>query len=140
MKMIVALIKPEQLPAVKQALFDAEIRHMTATSVMGTAPRTEQQMFRGVKKEVSLLKRVRLELAVNDANLERAHGGHLARGHGERWVGEGFRHRAGRRHDRLDRGARHPRALLRNPNGQATDQPEGYRPGSSKTTRSSSWI
>ena len=72
MKMIVALIKPEQLPAVKQALFDAEIRHMTATSVMGTAPRTEQQMFRGVKKEVSLLKRVRLELAVNDANLERA--------------------------------------------------------------------
>ncbi len=72
MKMIVALIKPEQLPVVKQALFDAEIRHMTATSVMGTAPRTEQQMFRGVKKEVSLLKRVRLELAVNDANLERA--------------------------------------------------------------------
>ena len=72
MKMIVALIKPEQLPAVKQALFDAEIRHMTATSVMGTATRTEQQMFRGVKKEVSLLKRVRLELAVNDANLERA--------------------------------------------------------------------
>ena len=72
MKMIVALIKPEQLPAVKQALFDAEIRHMTATSVMGTAPRTEQQMFRGVKKEVSLLKRVRLELALNDANLERA--------------------------------------------------------------------
>jgi nitrogen regulatory protein PII len=72
MKMIVAVIKPEQLPAVKQALFDAEIRHMTATSVMGTAPRTEQQMFRGVKKEVSLLKRVRLELAVNDAVLERA--------------------------------------------------------------------
>jgi nitrogen regulatory protein PII len=38
MKMIVAVIKPEQMPAVKQALFDAEIRHMTATSVMGTAP------------------------------------------------------------------------------------------------------
>ena len=72
MKMIVAVIKPEQLPAVKQALFDAEIRHMTATSVMGTATRTEQRMYRGVKKEVSLLSRVRLELAVNDANLERA--------------------------------------------------------------------
>ncbi len=72
MKMIIAVIKPEQLPAVKQALFDAEIRHMTATSVLGTAPRTEQHMYRGVKKEVSLLKRVRLEVAVNDANLERA--------------------------------------------------------------------
>jgi nitrogen regulatory protein PII len=72
MKLIVAVIKPEQLPAVKQALFDAEIRHMTATSVMGTAPRTEQQMYRGVKKEVSLFNRVRLEVAVNDATLERA--------------------------------------------------------------------
>jgi nitrogen regulatory protein PII len=72
MKMIVAVIKPEQLPAVKQALFDAEIRHMTAAPVMGTAPRTEQQMFRGVKKEVSLFNRVRLELALNDAFVERA--------------------------------------------------------------------
>ena len=72
MKMIVAVIKPEQLPAVKQALFDAEIRHMTAAPVMGTAPRTEQRMFRGVKKEVSLFNRVRLELAVNDAVVERA--------------------------------------------------------------------
>lgn len=72
MKMIVALIKPEQLPAVKQALFDVEIRHMTATSVLGTAPRTEQQLFRGVKKEVSLFKRVRLEVALNDDKVERA--------------------------------------------------------------------
>jgi nitrogen regulatory protein PII len=72
MKMIVALIKPEQLPSVKQALFDTEVRHMTATSVMGTASRTEQQTYRGVKKEVSLFQRIRLEVAVNDANLERA--------------------------------------------------------------------
>jgi nitrogen regulatory protein PII len=72
MKLIVAVIKPEQLPDVKQALFDAEIRHMTATSVMGTASRTEQQMYRGVKKEVSLFNRVRLEVAVNDATMERA--------------------------------------------------------------------
>ncbi len=72
MKMIVAVIKPEQLPAVKDALFKAEIRHMTAGSVMGTAPRTEQRMYRGVKKEVSLVNRIRLEVAVNDANLERA--------------------------------------------------------------------
>jgi nitrogen regulatory protein PII len=72
MKMIVAVIKPEQLPAVKDALFDAEIRHMTATSVKGTVTRTEQQQFRGVKKEVSLVDRIRLELAVNDATVERA--------------------------------------------------------------------
>ena len=72
MKMIVVVLKPEQLPAVKQALFDAEIRHMTAVPVLGTATRTEQQLYRGVKKEVSLHRRVRLELAVNDSVVERA--------------------------------------------------------------------
>ena len=48
MKMITALIRSEQLPAVKQALFDAQIIHLTATSVLGTAPKSEQQMYRGV--------------------------------------------------------------------------------------------
>ncbi len=72
MKMILAVIRPEQLPAVKQALFDAEIRHMTASAAMGSAPRSEQQQYRGVKKEVSLFNRVRLEVAVTEANLERA--------------------------------------------------------------------
>jgi nitrogen regulatory protein PII len=40
--------------------------------VKGTVTRTEQQQFRGVKKEVSLVDRIRLELAVNDATVERA--------------------------------------------------------------------
>ena len=79
MKMIVAVIKPEQLPAVKQALFDAEVRHMTATSVLSTAPRTEQQMFRGVKKEVSLLKRVRLEVVGADRGKGKVSRGHAVR-------------------------------------------------------------
>jgi nitrogen regulatory protein PII len=72
MKLVVAVIRPEQLPAVKQALFDAQIRHLTATSVMGTAPKSEQQMYRGVQREVSLFQRVRVELAVNDAQVETA--------------------------------------------------------------------
>jgi nitrogen regulatory protein P-II 1 len=70
--MIVALIRPEQLPAVKQSLFDAQIRHMTAMTVLGTAPRTEQQMYRGVQREVSLFQRVRLEVCVNDSLVEPA--------------------------------------------------------------------
>lgn len=72
MKLVVTYIRPEQLPAVKQSLYEAEFRHMTAISVLGTAPKTEQQMFRGVKREVELLRRVRVELAVQDAMLERA--------------------------------------------------------------------
>ena len=72
MKLIVAVIRPEQLPSVKQALFDAQIRHMTATTVQGTGTRTEQRTYRGVAKEVSLFHRVRLEIAVNDDRLETA--------------------------------------------------------------------
>ena len=70
MKLVVALIRPEQLPAVKKALFDAQIRHMTATSVMGTGTRTEQRMYRGVAREVGLHNRIRVEVAVNDDRLE----------------------------------------------------------------------
>ncbi len=72
MKLVIAVIKPEQLPAVKKSLFDAQIRHMTAVPVMGTATRTEQSMYRGVQREVSLFSRVRVEIAVNDDKLETA--------------------------------------------------------------------
>jgi nitrogen regulatory protein P-II 2 len=72
MKLIVAVIRPEQLPSVKKALFDVQIRRLTATTVMGTAPQTEQQMYRGVQREVSLFPRIRVELAVNDSEVENA--------------------------------------------------------------------
>lgn len=72
MKMVTLLIRGEQLPAVKQALFDAGLRHMTATTVRGTASRTEQQMYRGQQREISLFNRVRIELAVKDENVEKA--------------------------------------------------------------------
>ena len=70
MKMIMVVLRPEQLPSVKRALFDADMRHMTATPVLGTTPETEQQMFRGVRHEVELCKRVRVEVAVKDAMLK----------------------------------------------------------------------
>lgn len=93
MKLIVAVIRPEQLPAVKQALFDAQIRHMTATTVQGTGTRTEQRTYRGVAKEVSLFRRVRLEVAVNDDRLEVAmqaisDGAHASGGWGHIFVTE----------------------------------------------------
>jgi nitrogen regulatory protein P-II 1 len=70
MKLVIAIIHPEQLPAVKQALFDAEVRRFTASTVQGTVPKAEQQTYRGVEHEVSLFNRIRLEIAVNDAFLE----------------------------------------------------------------------
>ena len=72
MKLVVALIRPEQLPAIKQSLYEADFHQLTATSVMGTAPRTEQQMYRGVERKVSLFRRVRVEIAVRDSMVEAA--------------------------------------------------------------------
>ena len=72
MKLVVALIRPEQLPAIKQSLYDADFHQLTASSVMGTAPRTEQQMYRGVERKVSLFRRVRVEIALKDSMVEPA--------------------------------------------------------------------
>ena len=70
MKMVVALIRPEQLPAVKTSLHEAGFVKLTATTVMGTAPRTEQRKYRGVEQKVSLKQRIRLELGLRDADVE----------------------------------------------------------------------
>jgi nitrogen regulatory protein P-II 1 len=72
MKLVVAVIRPEQLPAVKTALHEAGFAKLTASTVMGTAPRSEQRKYRGVEQKVSLFRRVRVELAVTDSDLERA--------------------------------------------------------------------
>ncbi len=67
MKLIVAIIKPEKLPDVKEALFEAEVTKMTVSNVIGCG----QQMgytesYRGAVSEINLLKKVRIEIAVND--------------------------------------------------------------------------
>jgi nitrogen regulatory protein P-II 1 len=72
MKMIIAFIRPEQLPAIKDSLADAEIFHFTVMPVLGTAPRAEQRTFRGVEQKVTLFKRMRMELVVKDSFLENA--------------------------------------------------------------------
>jgi nitrogen regulatory protein P-II 1 len=91
MKVVYAMLRPEQLPAVKNALFDAQIYRFTVMNVMGTAPRTEQLMFRGVEKQVSLFQRLRLEVIVNDSLVEKAiaaitQGGNETGGHGRIFV------------------------------------------------------
>ncbi|MBN1757801.1 MAG: P-II family nitrogen regulator [Chitinispirillaceae bacterium] len=67
MKMIVAIIQPTRLPDVKQALFDAEVRKMTVTNVIGCGQQGGYtESYRGSIIEVNLIKKIRLEIAVND--------------------------------------------------------------------------
>jgi nitrogen regulatory protein P-II 1 len=67
MKKIIAYIQPHKLNDVKQELYKAEVRKMSVTNALGCG----QQMgytesYRGVDIEVNLLKKVRIEIAVND--------------------------------------------------------------------------
>ena len=49
MRIVVAIIQPQQLPAVKKSLFDAQVKHLTCTNILGTAPEGAHTMtFRGV--------------------------------------------------------------------------------------------
>ena len=67
MKLIVAMIQPHKLPDVKKALFDAEVYKMTVTNALGCGQqRGYTETYRGVIHEVNLLKKIRLEIAVNE--------------------------------------------------------------------------
>jgi nitrogen regulatory protein P-II 2 len=67
MKMIVAYIQPEKLNDVKQALYDAKIFKISITNALGCGQqRGYHEQYRGVDMEVNLLKKVRIEIAVND--------------------------------------------------------------------------
>ena len=67
MKLIIAVIQPEKLPDVKKALFDAEIHKMTVSNVIGCGQQKGfKETYRGAITEVNLIKKVRLEIAVNE--------------------------------------------------------------------------
>ncbi len=71
MKLIVAMIQPHKLPDVKKALFDADVHKMTVTNVLGCGQQKGySETYRGVVHEVNLLKKIRLEIAVNENFVE----------------------------------------------------------------------
>ena len=66
MKLIVAYIQPERLTAVKQALFEKEVFKLSVTNALGCGQQMGyHESYRGVDIEVNLLKKVRLEIAIN---------------------------------------------------------------------------
>ena len=71
MKLIVAMIQPHKLPDVKKALYEAEVYKMTVTNVVGCGQQKGYtETYRGVVHEVNLLKKVRLDIAVNENFVE----------------------------------------------------------------------
>ena len=67
MKLVIAYIQPHKLPDVKRALYDAEVYKMSVTNALGCGQQKGyHETYRGVDMEVNLLKKIRLEIAVND--------------------------------------------------------------------------
>ncbi|MGE4285687.1 MAG: P-II family nitrogen regulator [Phycisphaerae bacterium] len=72
MKLIIAYIQPHKLDSVKEALLKADVAKMSVTNCLGCgAQQGFSESYRGVKFEVNLLKKVRLEIAVNDEFVEK---------------------------------------------------------------------
>jgi nitrogen regulatory protein P-II 2 len=68
MKLIIAYIQPYRLNDVKQELYKREIYKISITNALGCGQQKGyHESYRGVDEEVNLLKKVRLEIAVNDA-------------------------------------------------------------------------
>ena len=67
MKLVIAFIQPHKLQDVKKALYDAKVYKMSVTNALGCGEQQGyEESYRGIKFEVNLLKKVRLEVAVNE--------------------------------------------------------------------------
>ena len=66
MKLIIAYIQPEKLNDVKKSLYAAEVHKMSVSNCLGCGQQKGyHETYRGVDTEVTLLKKVRIEIAVN---------------------------------------------------------------------------
>lgn len=67
MKLIIAFIQPEKLNDVKKSLAEKNVSKMSVTNALGCGQQQGyEEHYRGTVTEVNLLKKVRVEVAVND--------------------------------------------------------------------------
>jgi nitrogen regulatory protein P-II 1 len=71
MKYIVAIIQPHKLEEVKQALEAVDVNLMTVSNVLGQGrQKGYTEIYRGAKEVGGLLRKVRLDIAVNETFVE----------------------------------------------------------------------
>jgi len=71
MKLIIAIIKPDRLEAVKQELYKAEVNLITVSEVLGHGRQMGvTEVYRGVKEMGNLLRKIQLLIGVNDNFVE----------------------------------------------------------------------
>jgi len=67
MKLIIAIIQPDKLEEVKEELYKVEVNLITVSEVLGHGRQKGiAEGYRGAKETGNLLRKIRLEIAVND--------------------------------------------------------------------------
>ena len=71
MKLVIAVIRPEKLHDVLEALFHAEVKGLTITRVQGHGGEIERvETYRGTTVKMELSEKVRLDIGVSDHFVE----------------------------------------------------------------------
>ena len=71
MKFIIAIIQPDKLEEVKEELYKAEVNLITVSEVLGHGrQKGVTEIYRGIKETGNLLRKIRLEIAVNENFVE----------------------------------------------------------------------
>jgi nitrogen regulatory protein P-II 1 len=71
MKLIIAIIQPDRLEAVKAALADVEVFRLTVMDIQGFGrQRGQTEVYRGHEVTVNLVRKVQLMIGVNDQFLQ----------------------------------------------------------------------
>lgn len=72
MKLVIAIIQPHKLEEVKQELYKVDVHLLTVNEVLGHGRQKGiTEVYRGVRESGNLLRKIRLEIAVNDDYLKR---------------------------------------------------------------------
>lgn len=71
MKLIIAIIQPYKLEDVKEELYKADVSLITVSEVLGHGrQKGVTEVYRGAKETGNLLRKIRLEIAVNEKFVE----------------------------------------------------------------------
>ena len=72
MKRIIAIVRPEKLEPLKEALFEADVSGMTISQVYGCGNQHGwQEYYRGSEVMVNVVPKVKFELVVEDGRAEK---------------------------------------------------------------------
>lgn len=71
MKLVIAIIQPDKLEEIKEELYKSEVNLVTVSEVLGHGRQKGiAEVYRGAKESGNLLRKIRLEIAVNENFVE----------------------------------------------------------------------